>query len=75
MSGVVDLNELAHQVVQRTIERDEPKPEDPLTPAQVNGRKGGITGGKARAKKLSAKKRSEIARNAARARWAKHTES
>jgi len=33
------------------------------------GRLGGLKGGKARAIKLSAKKRSEIARKAARARW------
>lgn len=33
------------------------------------GRKGGLKGGKARAKKLSSKKRSEIARKAAKSRW------
>lgn len=33
------------------------------------GRKGGLKGGKARAKKLSAERRSEIARKAAAARW------
>jgi hypothetical protein len=33
------------------------------------GRKGGLKGGKARAKKLSAKKRKAIAKKAARARW------
>jgi hypothetical protein len=36
--------------------------------AQV-GRKGGLKGGKARAKKLSAKRRRDIARKAAKARW------
>ncbi len=35
------------------------------------GRKGGLKGGKARAKKLSAKRRSEIAQKAAAARWGK----
>lgn len=35
------------------------------------GRKGGLKGGKARADSLSAKKRSEIARLAAQARWKK----
>lgn len=35
------------------------------------GKLGGAKGGKARAKKLSAKRRSEIARNAARSRWEK----
>ena len=35
------------------------------------GRKGGLKGGVARAKSLSAKRRSEIARNAVMARWNK----
>ena len=35
------------------------------------GRQGGLKGGKARAKKLSAKKRSAIAKKAAEARWGK----
>ncbi len=33
------------------------------------GRRGGIKGGKARAEKLTAKRRSEIAQQAARKRW------
>ena len=33
------------------------------------GRKGGLKGGKARAAALSAKRRSEIAKKAAKARW------
>jgi len=33
------------------------------------GRKGGLKGGKARAERLSAEERSEIAKKAARARW------
>ncbi len=33
------------------------------------GRLGGLKGGKARAEKLSARKRSEIAKKAAKARW------
>ncbi len=39
--------------------------------ARKLGRRGGLKGGKARAEKLSAEKRSEIARKAAKARWAK----
>jgi hypothetical protein len=35
------------------------------------GRLGGLKGGKARAKKLTAQERREIARNAASARWKK----
>jgi hypothetical protein len=34
-------------------------------------RRGGLKGGKARAKALSSEKRSEIAKRAAKARWAK----
>lgn len=47
----------------------------PAKPAKKNphavalGRKGGLKGGHARARKLSAKQRSESARKAARARW------
>ena len=69
----MDFNQLAHRVVQATIERDEPKPDEPKTPAQLNGHKGGVKGGKARAAKLSAGERSEIASKAARARWRKHS--
>jgi hypothetical protein len=48
-------------------ERDpEPKPDTPLTEAR---RKGGLKGGKARARTLPAKKRRAIAKKAARARW------
>ena len=45
---------------------------DGKNPAAVLlGRIGGLKGGKARAAKLSSERRSEIARNAAKARWAK----
>lgn len=37
--------------------------------AVASGRKGGLSGGKARAKALSAEKRSAIAKKAAAARW------
>jgi hypothetical protein len=46
----------------------EPKPRAD-TPAIEARRKGGRKGGKARAKTLSSRKRREIARMAARARW------
>ena len=39
--------------------------------ARKLGRRGGLKGGPARAKKLSAKERSESARKAAKARWVK----
>jgi hypothetical protein len=45
-------------------------PERPKNPAAVAlGRLGASKGGKARAAKLSAKKRAAIARKAARSRW------
>lgn len=69
---MADFSQLAHRVVQATIdatERTEAQAEEPQTPAQVNGRNGGLKGGKARAEKLSPERRSEIARRAAAARW------
>jgi hypothetical protein len=48
----------------------EDKVEDNRDPAAVAlGRKGGLAGGKARAKSLSPEKRSDIARKAAAKRW------
>jgi hypothetical protein len=44
-------------------------PQAPESPGIQARRKGGLKGGKARAKKLSAKKRREIARKGARVRW------
>lgn len=52
------------------LDLQEPAPKDTRNPAAVALSKlGASKGGKARAKKLSAKKRSEIAKKAARARW------
>jgi hypothetical protein len=42
---------------------------DTKSAAQLLGRQGGLKGGKARAKSLSAKRRKEIAQKAAAARW------
>ena len=47
----------------------EPRGKNPV--AQASGRLGGEKGGKARAAKLSAKKRKAIAKKAAQARWGK----
>jgi len=71
-----DLNELARSIVDQATgdEQPEEEPEDTFgkNPAAVAlGRLGGKKGGPARAKKLSAKQRSEMARKAAQARWAK----
>lgn len=70
-----DFNSLAHQVVAEltgTAEpQPEPEPEDPLRAAAAAlGRRGGLKGGKARAEKLTAEQRKEIAKKAAQARWA-----
>ena len=64
-----DLNETAKGIVDAaTLEGT--LTEDGKNPAAVAlGRLGGLKGGKARAKKLSAKKRSEIAKRAAEIRW------
>jgi hypothetical protein len=61
---MADLNQMAHRIVKESTE-----PKEPETAAQVNGRNGGLKGGRARAEKLSAEERSEIARKAAQARW------
>lgn len=68
-----DANELAKQIVGEAV-GDEPPydPEAGKDPAAVAlGRKGGLKGGKARAAKMSPEERSEAARKAAAARWAK----
>ena len=72
-----DFSVIAHRVVQEATSEAEPQQEPELTPeerhtaAVVLGRLGGKKGGPARAKKLSKKRRSEIAKKAARARWAR----
>lgn len=57
-------------VDQATGDEPEIDPYEGKNPAAVElGRLGGRKGGKARAAKLSAQKRSEIAKRAAQARW------
>ena len=70
-SKPTDLNARAAAIVAQSVS-DEPEsdPYEGKNPAAVElGRLGGQKGGKARAAKLTAKQRSEIARRAARARW------
>lgn len=63
-----DINELAAFIKEQATETQI----KPKNPAAVSlGRLGGLKGGRARAKKLSPKKRREIARKAAMMRWAK----
>jgi len=61
-----DINRLAAQIMEAATQEGKPA-KDPL--AVELGRRGGLKGGKARAAKLSAKKRSQIAKKAAKARW------
>lgn len=73
-----DPNELAKSIVDQVTSKSED--ESPPEPDKLNdknpaavalGKLGGKKGGPARAKKLSKKRRSEIAKKAARARWTK----
>lgn len=66
-----DPNQLAKLLVDlATGEKTEPAEESTKNPHAVAlGRLGGLKGGKARAKALTATKRSAIAKRAARARW------
>ncbi|MEW5912247.1 MAG: hypothetical protein AB1814_06800 [Thermodesulfobacteriota bacterium] len=68
-----DINQLAASILE---DATDPKPEAPADDgknphAVALGRLGGQKGGAARAKKLSAKRRKEIAKKAAEARWGK----
>ena len=69
-----DLNQLARALVDQSTDPED-KGDDPYegkNPAAVElGRLGGKKGGKARAQKLTAEQRSEIARKAAKARWSR----
>jgi len=68
--GRKDLNQLAASIVAQATGEEEEQPEK--NPAAVAlGKLGGQKGGPARTKKLTAKRRSEIAKKAAAARWAK----
>jgi len=76
-----DANQRACEIVRlSTEEAEEPTEPTPIQePKQERsaiseylatiGRKGGLKGGKARAERLSAKRRSAIAKKAANARW------
>jgi hypothetical protein len=68
-----DFNQLAAAIVGEAtgqIERKDPDAgKDPA--AVALGRKGGLKGGRARAKALTAKERIESAKKAAKARWSR----
>ncbi|MBI2074270.1 MAG: hypothetical protein HYT83_00360 [Candidatus Levybacteria bacterium] len=60
----MDINKLASKITKKATEEKNPH-------AQALGRLGGLVGGYARAKKLSARRKKEIAVKAAQARWSK----
>jgi hypothetical protein len=62
-----DFTQVAFNIVQQATGEIEPMPE--LTGKKADSSKGGKKGGVARAAKLSAEERSEIAKKAAKARW------
>lgn len=71
-----DVNILASKIVaSATEDKPEPGKSNEKNPHAVAlGRLGGKKGGPARAKKLTAKRRKQIAKKAAQARWAKEKE-
>jgi hypothetical protein len=66
-----DANQLAKFIADvATGAAELPKTDEGKDPAAVAlGRRGGLKGGKARAEALSKKRRAEIAKKAAKARW------
>ncbi len=76
-SKPTDLNKRAAAIVAQSTDPDD-EGDDPYegkNPHAVElGRLGGKKGGKARAAKLTAKQRSDIARKAAQARWARESD-
>lgn len=67
-----DTNKRAKSIVDLATGEIQDKPIDELKAAAAAlGRLGGLKGGKARAKALTAKQRMEIAKKAAKARWKK----
>lgn len=63
-----DINQLAHSIVGKAT-GNLSEAEIKSQAAKLLGRLGGLKGGKARASSLSKKRRKEIARKAAQARW------
>ena len=72
-----DPNKLAYQIVKLSTEEPEPLKERSEISKYLSeiGKRGGLKGGPARARKLSARKRKEIAQRAAEMRWAAKLEN
>lgn len=70
-TGKPDVNQMAANLIDAISgELPAEQPESGKNPAAVAlGRLGGLKGGKARAKKLSSRRRKEIAKKAAAKRW------
>ncbi|MEO8769609.1 MAG: hypothetical protein ABI402_05975 [Ferruginibacter sp.] len=69
-----DTNQRAKSIVDQATSEDKKEntvSEEIRSAAAALGRKGGLKGGPARAKALTAKKRTAIAKKAAAARWKK----
>ena len=64
-----DTNQRAKSIVEQATGEEPISQDQAKSIAAQLGRLGGLKGGKARAEKLSAKRRSEIAKAAAKARW------
>jgi hypothetical protein len=74
--GQEDINGIAFRITSQAIGKLPKDESDGKNPAAVAlGRLGGLKGGKARAIRLSAERRSEIAQQAARKRWQNHESS
>ena len=68
-SSTLDLNQLAARIVEQSTSEDSNRTKNAA--AVALGKLGGKKGGPARAAKLSAKRRKEIAKKAAQTRWLK----
>jgi hypothetical protein len=66
-----DINQLAAFIVEQTTAEPEEAPREKNPNAVALGRLGGLKGGKARAEKLTAEQRKDIAQKAAQKRWQK----
>jgi hypothetical protein len=65
-----DVNQLAHFLGQQSTDDNSPSKDEVSRVMAALGRRGGKVGGKARAEQLSPERRSEIAKTAAKKRWA-----
>jgi Na+/glutamate symporter len=67
----LDLNQIAAAITETATNPQNPTAIAINQAAATLGRLGGLKGGPARAKKLTSKKRTQIAKKAAKARWKK----